>query len=370
MENDTIIKPKGQIIPFDTDKWDFVGKVEKDEYLGQQAIKLGTVETGAFNGYGAVVLKDTEFHNGIIEFDIAFDQKQMYTGLHFRLKGNQNCESFYMRPHVSGTPDANSYIPVYHDVQSWQLYYGKTFSTASKYSFTEWNHIKIIINDDVADIFINDMQNPQNTVALKHDNKSGKVELYTLNFGGTTRFANFALLQTDTQEIKGMPKEEPIAQTGSILNWEISESFDEKILLGKTILDENIRNLNYTTIKSDITGITNLAKVQGVQEGKDTAFAKITIHSDIDQIKKMDFGFANKVKVYLNGAILFEGDDNFQSRDETFLGTMGLYDSVYLHFKKGTNEVLLAITEHALFKGGWGVKARFENVDGIIIPEI
>ena len=105
-----LITPEGKVVPFEIEKWNFIGKVEVADYLGQQAVELGTLEEGAFNGYGAIVLKDTEFHNGVIEFDIAFNKKQMYTGIHFRLSENDSCESFYMRPHVSGTPDANSYI--------------------------------------------------------------------------------------------------------------------------------------------------------------------------------------------------------------------------------------------------------------------
>jgi hypothetical protein len=361
-----LTKPKGDVIPFDANKWNLIGSVEMVEYLGQQAVELGTLKEGDFNSYGAVVLKDTEFHNGIIEFDISFDEKQMYTGVHFRLsEENDSCESFYMRPHVSGTPDANSYIPVYHDIQSWQLYYGDGFSSNAEYSHSQWNHVKIVVNDDVADIYINNMDVPENTVSLKHDNKTGSIELYTLNFGGITRFANFSVVQTEKQDIQGIPSEETPAEAGSVLNWAVSDAFEEKELSGKTNIKGEFSDLNYTNLESDFTGITNLAKVQGIKEGKDTVFAKIVIQSDSSQIKKMDFGFANKVKVYLNGNILFEGDDNFQSRDEIFLGTMGLYDSVYLHLENGKNEILLAVTEHNLFKGGWGAQARFEDMRNI-----
>lgn len=45
MMSNKLISPAGKVIPFDTDKWNFVG---------------------------AVVLENTDFHNGIIDFDIAY----------------------------------------------------------------------------------------------------------------------------------------------------------------------------------------------------------------------------------------------------------------------------------------------------------
>ncbi len=213
------------------------------------------------------------------------------------------------------------------------------------------------------------MDKPELTVELKHDNKFGTISLYGLNVAGDVRFANFAVKHIDNPQIIGAPIPEKAADSGTVLSWSISDSFDEKLLLGKTTIKNEFIHLKYTELKSDFTGITNLAKVQGIDDEKDTVFAKIVINSDSSQIKKMDFGFANKVKVYLNGNLLFEGDDNFQSRDEIFLGTMGLYDSLYLHFEQSKNEILLAITENRVFKGGWGVKAKFDNMKNISFVE-
>lgn len=51
-------------------------------------------------------------------------------------------------------------------------------------------------------------------------------------------------------------------------------------------------------------------------------------------------------------------------RDYRFLGTIGLFDEVYLPLKKGENELWLAVTESF---GGWGIKALIEDLAGLTI---
>ena len=364
----SMVKPQGTIIPFDSDRWNFVGSAKTEDYLGEKTVHLGIKEQGKFISFGMVVLKDMDFHNGIIEFDIVFDEKQKYPGINFRQQGQGDFERFYMRPHESGKPDANSYIPVFNGVQSWQLYDGDHYSSNKKYSFNTWQHVKLVVNGNITDIYIGNMEKPELTVELKHKNKSGTISLYGLNVAGDVRFANFAVKKMDNPEIKGAPKPDVPAKPGTILSWPISDAFDEQSLLGKTSLTENeTKNLNYTILESDITGMTNLAKVQGIKKGKDTVFAKIVIISETDQIKKLEFGFSDKVKVYLNNHILFEGSDVFLSRDHLFLGSVGFHDTVYLPLKKGDNEVLLAITDNNILSSGWGVQARFKNMEGITL---
>ena len=107
--------------------------------------------------------------------------------------------------------------------------------------------------------------------------------------------------------------------------------------------------------------------IQGIKKGKDTVFARIVIASKVDQIKKLEFGFSDKVKVYLNNHLLFEGSDEFLSRDHLFVGTVGFYDTVYLPLKKGNNDLLFAITDKNKISSGWAVQARFENMEGITL---
>jgi len=50
------------------------------------------------------------------------------------------------------------------------------------------------------------------------------------------------------------------------------------------------------------------------------------------------------------------------SRDYRFLGTIGFFDQLFLPLKKGSNELWFVVSENF---GGWGVKAKLENMDKI-----
>jgi len=95
---------------------------------------------------------------------------------------------------------------------------------------------------------------------------------------------------------------------------------------------------------------------------KNTVFAAITIDSAKKQLKKLDFGFSDRVKVYLNGGLIYEGLNNFRSRDYRFVGSLGYFDALYLPLEKGKNELRLAVSETF---GGWGIKCCFEDMASI-----
>jgi hypothetical protein len=76
----------------------------------------------------------------------------------------------------------------------------------------------------------------------------------------------------------------------------------------------------------------------------------------------LQLGFSDRARVFLNDQVLYSGRDEFQSRDYRFLGTVGLFDEVYLTLKKGRNELWVAVSETF---GGWGIKAALPDRTGI-----
>jgi hypothetical protein len=98
--------------------------------------------------------------------------------------------------------------------------------------------------------------------------------------------------------------------------------------------------------------------------GKNTRFARLSVHSDRAESKLLKIGYSDSVRVFVNGELHYAGDNTYQSRDYRYLGTIGLFDTVALPLHAGDNEILIAVTEAF---GGWGVMAEFENLDGIIL---
>ncbi len=82
---------------------------------------------------------------------------------------------------------------------------------------------------------------------------------------------------------------------------------------------------------------------------------------------ELALGYSDAVVVYLNGRPLFLGSSAYRQRDPSFLGIVGLFDSVFLPLEPGENELVLLVAEAF---GGWGFIARDADAvftrDGVI----
>lgn len=109
--------------------------------------------------------------------------------------------------------------------------------------------------------------------------------------------------------------------------------------------------------------MADLARVNEILDGRNAVFGRTVIRSEREQVKRVDFGFRDRVWVYLNGRLLFLGDDTCRSRDHRFLGSIGYFDALFLPLVEGRNELVLAVSEVDF--GGWGVQAQFEDLAGL-----
>lgn len=348
-----------QAIPFDSERWDIQGQEKKIvDYLGQKSLYL----KGAY-----AIVKDSQFTDGVIEFDIAFDRERNFTGVMWRLEDLRNYEEFYFRPHQSDNPDANQYQPVFNGGAAWQLFYGDRYSTPVKYDFNQWMHIKIIVSGENAEVYIKDMNTPALFISeLMRETKQGKVGISSGTFAGAY-FANFSFMPQNNPPLKGKAKEPETAPLGTVMSWQVSNTIDGKSLEKKyQLTSDDKQNLIWKKLACENNGLANLARIQGIEKDKNTTFAKLTIQSDNEQIKKVKFGFSDIVKVYFNDRLIYGGSDLYLSRDYRFLGTIGFFDELYLPLKKGDNELWFAVTENI---GGWGIKAMFDDINGIKFKE-
>ena len=97
-----------------------------------------------------------------------------------------------------------------------------------------------------------------------------------------------------------------------------------------------------------------------------TVFAKVIIDSNQESVRKFEFGYSDRVMVILNGKPVYRGTNGYRTRDYRYLGTVGLFDSVYLNLNKGKNTLLLAVSEDF---GGWLVTGKIKDQNGIkIVP--
>lgn len=338
------------------EQWELDAKEhEFVSYKGKQSLHLTA---------GKALLKNSTFRNGIIDYDVAISNSRGFAGMHFRANGN-NHEEFYLRSHQSGNPDATQYTPVINGSSGWQLYHGKGHSKPYNFNFGEWIHIRLIVKDSKADVFINDMSQPFLHIPdLKLSPLAGQIGISS-NLG-STYFANLTYQEMDNPPLVSKDTPLPTLAKEVISEWQVSSAFANTLLTDINDLSKFplSKKLTWQTLPVEYTGTINLARVSAVSKASNMVLVKATIYSDKQQLKRLDFGYSDAAIVFVNQKAIYKGHNKFRSRDYRYLGTIGYYDAVFLPLKKGKNELIFAVSEDF---GGWGLKAKLADLEGVRI---
>jgi hypothetical protein len=344
-------------IPFDDARWQIEAEESSiDEYLGKPALKL--------HG-GSAILSSIQEEEGVIEFDIAVSELRGFSGARFRQQDELNFEHFYIRPHQSAKPDANQYTPVFDGATGWQLYYGEDYASPVAYRFDEWMHVKLIFQDSSADVYIDSEEPVLRVRKLKRATTAGSVGVDASNFSPAW-FANFEFSPLPTgYRFAAVEDKVPPMTAETVSTWQVSDRFDSGLVadtseLGSAFFEER----SWAVLDTEPTGIANFGRLGGNKRGMNTVIARLVVNSEQDQIKGLSFGYSDAVSVYVNGTRLYSGANMYESRDYRYLGTIGLFDEVYLPLKAGDNEVWFAVSEAF---GGWGIIAQFDDLQGISV---
>ena len=349
-----VLNANGQVmtqVPFDSSIWNTENaELIHTTFQGRKAVLLNK---------GGIYLKDIEFLNGVIEVDINISNRRNFPGVIFRMTGRGNYEHFYVRPHQSGNPDANQYTPVFNGTAGWQLYYGEQWSFPVAYNFGEWHHLKIVVRGGQADIYLDNMEQSALQVDLLRDVAPGTIGV---NTGiAPVYFANFKYSKSETTY--PATSVESTAPENAITQWMISDVIADSLTSGTT-LDRSLKDLTWKLRDSESNGVINLSRFGVRKQGHNTVAVRLSIETKQQQVRKLEFGFSDKVKLFLNDKAIYEGHDRYMSRDYRYLGTIGFFDTVYLPLKKGQNELWFLITEAF---GGWGLQAKFDDIAGLEI---
>ena len=337
------------------------------EYQGRKCIYLDG---------GAAILKDFEMRDGVMDVDAATTAKRGFVGFDFRIdKDGINYEEVYLRPHKSGLPDAMQYTPVLNTGRNWQIYNGPGFTDAVDIPKEVWFHLRLEVTGAQAKLYVKDMEKPALVMDdLKSGVQRGQIALYDLT--GATYFSNFEVRQTpDAPWERHLPPMPP----GTLTQWGLSPSYDALARNLEVPLPPSESNaIAWQEVEAEPPGFVVLYRYrvaphprvsfQGdfskrleLQPGMRVVYARTTIDSDRDQLKKLYIGYSDDVSVFLNGQILYRGRSAQGFRDPGFLGIVNPEnDTVYLPLKKGRNELMLAVSE---LGGGWGFICRLADMD-------
>jgi len=359
--------PEALSVPVDSPRWQLQGKTRVADYLGRKCLMLDG---------GAAILDDFEFRDGVLDVDVATSANRGFFGLQFRIpEDGANFEEVYLRPHKSGAADAMQYTPVLNTGRNWQIYNGPGFTGAVDIPRDTWLHLRLEVVAAVARLYVKDMDVPALVMGdLKSGVQKGAIALYDLT--GAACFSNFGIRSTpDAPWLRHPPPMPP----GMLTHWAISPAFDALTRNQERPLAlAESRAMHWQDVEAEAPGFVVLyrylaaphpkvtfandfSKRLDPQPGMKLVYARTRIDSDQDQVRKLSLGYSDEVSVFLNGRILFRGRSAQNFRDPAFLGIVSPEnDAVFLPLKKGSNELLLAVSE---LGGGWGFIGRLTDLD-------
>jgi hypothetical protein len=359
--------PQTLSVPVDSPRWELQEQAKVAEYQGRKSLFL--------NG-GAATLKDFEMRDGVIDVDVATTATRGFFGIQFRLdQDGSNGEWIYLRPHKSTYPDAIQYTPVLNTGANWQIYNGLGFTAAIDIPKDSWFHLRLEVAGAQAKLYVKDMDKPALVMNdLKSGIQKGQIALHVLM--GPTYFSNFEIRRTpDVAWERHLP---PMPE-GTLTKWSLSPSYDALARnLESPLTTSESDAIHWQDVEAEPPGFVVLYRYREAphlrvsfasdfskrlepQPGTKLVYARTNIGSDREQVKKLYLGYSDDVSVFLNGKILFRGRSAQNFRDPGFLGIINREnDTVYVPLKKGSNTLVLAVSE---LGGGWGFICRLANME-------
>lgn len=344
-------------VPLDSSAWSWrPGDASIEGFRGRRCLAFApTVDLlGSVTG--------VELTDGVVEIDLAVTRERAFHGVAFRVRDDDNYESFYVRPHQVGNDDAIQYNPVFNAIASWQLHHGPGFWAPIAFPIDEWFTVRLVFAGSRLEAFVGDLAQPALESELRMPVAAGRI---AIQIGGPgLRVARFAYGATPPPFVGGGP-EPAAAVPGVVPAWLVSDAFPESVTAGPGAVElapGALDGVRWTRLDAEPSGLANLSRVTGITGDRNTVYARTTIASARAQVKAMALGFSDRAVVYLNGRAVYRGDDTYRSRDYRFLGSIGWYDTVYLPLVEGDNDLVVAVSESF---GGWGIQARFDDMDGL-----
>jgi hypothetical protein len=351
-------------IPMTAEHWNFQeNNVEFVNFKGVQSMK--------FLSDNPVVLKDIIFENGTIEYDVQ-GGKDAFSSIYFHQKDKNESECFYFRNLGSDNPaaiDAFQYTPVIRGINLWDLM--PHFQGAANLKLNDWNHVKLVISGRQMLIYINDLTKP----IMEIPRLEGSFSTGELAFdGGNSYLANLTIKPNQTEGLSPKEGADPTYSDFRYLrNWQVNKPM--VLPEGQELYSKGLSKLDSTwsNIESERRGLINLTRRFGeitdrlpYQLERKVVLLKVKLNSKTAQKKLLRLGFSDEVWVFLNKKTVFV-DKNIYSQNMRKVpdGRISIENSAFeIALNQGENELLIGVATNFY---GWGIVARLEDMEGVLI---
>jgi hypothetical protein len=326
------------------------------DFLGRRAVSLPS---------GFLNVKGAKFRDGAVDVDVASTRPSLFLGVAFRVESDKNMEIVYLRPGASDTIEAMQYTPRLNGDVIWQLLNSNHEKANAHIPEAQWIHLKLVVSGRTCKVFWNASKTPTLIVNnLRRGDSEGGISLWSL--GGGAHFSN--LTYRSSSRRKSLPSLPPFERAGLLSKWELSPAFDASDIDTGTYPtsidhweevhaeDPGFVLINrYRTSPAMFPMPSREEMRRGRVKGAKVVFARTHVSSLKGGEAILKIGYSDDIVVYLNGKQIFSGKNALSYRDDSSLGTFGLFDQANIDLKPGDNELLVAVTE---YNGGWAFECE------------
>lgn len=356
-------------IPMEPPHWQY-------DTAGAEFIIYMNVKAVHIKNPSPLELKDVQFSNGTIEYDVALGQG--FPGINFRMSDDKkNGDHFYLRYFGTTSPESRTtlqYSALIDGMSIWDL--TDEYQAGAVLNIPGWNHVKLVVSGKQMKAYVNDMNRPAMMVpCLEGGNEKGSISFS----GGDVTIANLVIKPDVVGNLNPAPGYiSTYNDTRYLRNWQVSEAGEFEH--GKEIIPPFTGSprkspgfpdstTQWTTLTAEDRGIVNLTRRFGATDFKKRrlAWLKTTIESDRVQERTLHLGFSDEIWIFINGRILYADKNHFGTPGQKFpRGRCTIENATLkLPLQKGKNEILIGLTNDFY---GWGIISRLDDTDGIHLP--
>ena len=187
---------------------------------------------------------------------------------------------------------------------------------------------------------------------------AGEIGLFALF---SNRFSNFRITPKNVVEKTKKHSNSPVDST-IITKWEITKS---KAYKAEELDFDSFLKQEYITVETEATGLLPISKYikkssagSFEQNKEDYVVISTTVYTSNDETKLFSFDYSDKIIVYLNGKVVFKGNNAFRAKGIQYMGHIDINtNKLYLPLKKGANKIHCVVIDKA---NGWGLIAKLE----------
>jgi len=358
-------------IPMEPSFWEYDSSLV--QFIMNRNVKA-VKPTDPKGGY-MITLKNQDFSNGTIEFDVELTGMG-FPGINFRMSPDKkNGDNFYIRSFGPVTPETRTtlqYAAIVDGMSLWDI--TDEYQAGATIYQEGWNHVKLVISGKQMKAYVNDMAKP----ALWVPELEGGLPSGSIFFTGNVIYANLVLKPNTTEGLD--PLQGYISTYNDpryLRSWLVGPSLDypvgkEPIIavpstfgrIEKSDVPDSTASWEPLIVES--RGMLNLTRKFGnkAPKGRRLAWIKTVIQSDKAQEKILRLGISDEAWVFINGQILYVDKNYFGTPEQkeprgrcTIENT-----SVRIPLKEGKNEIMIGLGN--LFYA-WAIIARFDDTDGL-----